>query len=331
MTAAHADAREEAPRSEVEEDHSLAVERALRECDDALAVQIDAAVRRFGGAALGVVDLPPLRGGRIEPEQLGVVAVLWWAREVEEAGLLEFTEKLAEGIFGGRLILPLRGSMAVIAEYRRERIHRFSLEERRLLYARLFEDSDVPSGGVPFAATFDSLVEALGDIARAPLQEPLTHLQARASTIGRELAAELSARSAGVAAFAARDIVQHVRTALRLLANREIVFALGPHPPFELVRIHARMVIGRDVDPSRHIARADAGRKILAWLARSAHGVVLPIGRRDEVVVAATTFQALPTSTDSATTPAPSTTTRLVERVAAPAPPSVLPDAARPS
>src|SRR5438128_1371966 len=60
-----------------------------------LALHLAAAVQRFGGAALGVVDLPPLTDGPLDPAQLRVGAALYWCMAVEQAGLLAAVEKLA--------------------------------------------------------------------------------------------------------------------------------------------------------------------------------------------------------------------------------------------
>jgi hypothetical protein len=92
----------------------------------------------------------------------------------------------------------------------------------------------------------------------------------RAGQIGLEIAGELSARATGIAAFAARDIVQQVRDALSLLADPELVGALGGGGPWTLVARHAPLLLGRRVEVERHVARALAGRALIEWLARNA-------------------------------------------------------------
>ena len=65
-------------------------------CERLLADHLAAAVQRFGAAALGVVDLPPLdEPDRPSAAQLRAAATLLWARHVDEAGLLDFTDALA--------------------------------------------------------------------------------------------------------------------------------------------------------------------------------------------------------------------------------------------
>lgn len=233
-----------------------------------LAEHLSAAVRRFGAAALGLIDLPPIETARPSRAELGVAAVLVWARHVEDTGLLDFIAALARAVHTGALPLPLTGPIVrrLVEWERRGRAERFTVEERHALYERTV--------GGELDATFARLVAALCEIGRAGRRESIRHLQVRAAQIGLELAGELSARATGIAAFAARDIVQQIRDALALLADPDLAQALGGGGPWTLLARHAPLLLDRRVEAERHVARALAGRAIVEWLAGNADRLV---------------------------------------------------------
>lgn len=230
-----------------------------------LAEHLSAAVRRFGTAALGLVDLPAIEQARPSRAELGVAAVLMWARHVDEAGLLDLVDALADGVVRGTLPLPIQGeAVRKLVQWRR-RHDRFVAEERRALYAHVIGELD---------ARIADLIEVLVDIGHAGRNASIRHLQVRAGVIGRELAGELTARATGIAAFAARDIVQQVRDALALLTDPDLVQALGGGSPWTLVLRHAPSLLRRPVNTTRAVARAMAGRELIEWLARNVDRLV---------------------------------------------------------
>jgi hypothetical protein len=249
-----------------------------------LAEHLSAAVRRFGTAVLGLVDLPPIEQARPGRAELGVAAVLMWARHVDEAGLLEVVDALAEGVVRGTLPLPIQGrAVQQLVQWRR-RPDRFVVEERRALYERVIGELD---------ARIADLVEVLIDIGHAGRRDSIRHLQVRAGVIGSDLAGELTARATGIAAFAARDIVQQVRDALAVLTDPDVVQALGGGSPWTLVARHAPSLLRRSVNTPRAVARAMAGRELIEWLARNVDRLVagtLAPSAADPVVRAALTY-----------------------------------------
>jgi hypothetical protein len=170
---------------------------------------------------------------------------------------------------------------------RRGRTERFTAEERRALYERTV--------GGELEAPFFQLVAALAEIGRAGRHEPLRHLQVRACQLGLALAGELSARATGIAAFAARDIVQQVRDALALLAEPELAQPLGGGGPWTLLARHAPALLDRRVAIEGQVARALAGRTLVEWLASNADRLVAGTAApapTDEVVRAALAYGA---------------------------------------
>jgi hypothetical protein len=230
-----------------------------------LAEHLSAAVRRFGTAVLGLVDLPAIEQARPSRAELGVAAVLMWARHVDEAGLLDVVDALAEGVVRGTLPLSIQGQAVLELVQWRRRPDRFVVEERHALYERCIGELD---------ARIADLVEVLVDIGHAGRHDSIRHLQVRAGVIGRELAGELTSRATGIAAFAARDIVQQVRDALALLTHPDVAQALGGGSPWTLVARHAPGLVRRSVNTARAVARAMAGRELIEWLARNADRLV---------------------------------------------------------
>jgi hypothetical protein len=236
-----------------------------------------AAVQTFGSAALGVIDLPSLAApGQIAPAQLRAAATLFWTMNVEGAGMPAFVDALAEAIWTGRMTLPIGGSASRLMEYRRGRDDRFTVDERRALYEQLFG----PATGFP--AQWVRLIDALVAFGTAPLDVGRSGMTARINEAALELAQGLSERAVGVIGFAGRTIVDHVRAALALLRDPEIANALGGGGVWQIIRRHAPFLMGRAVDPTPHLDRAEAGLTIIEWLAARAavleggQGGVLP-------------------------------------------------------
>lgn len=249
-----------------------------------LAEHLSAAVRRFGTAVLGLVDLPAIEQARPSRAELGVAAVLMWARHVDEAGLLDVVDALAEGVVRGTLPLPIQGQAVQKLVQWRRRTDRFAVEERHALYDHVIGELD---------ARIADLVEVLVDIGHAGRHDSTRHLQVRAGVIGRELAGELTARATGIAAFAARDIVQQVRDALAVLTDPDVAQALGGGSPWTLVARHAPGLLRRSVNTPRAVAKALAGRELIEWLARNVDRLLagtVALGAGDPVVRAALAY-----------------------------------------
>jgi len=265
--------------------------RQVDRCQRLLGDHLAAAVGVFGSAALGVIDLPPLTAaGRIAPAQIRAAATVFWCMNVEGAGLPAVVDALADALWDGRIQLPLGNAATRLMDYRRERDqHRFTAGERRAIYDRLF---GAPTG---FPEQWMALVGGLSELGRAPADVGTGELTARISVTALELAQGLSDRAVGIVAFAGREIVAHVQAALDLLRDPELSRALGGGGIWQIVRLHAPALLGRAVDPTPHIERAQAGLAILEWIAARAVGLeagALAIGRAEPVVRAADTWRA---------------------------------------
>jgi hypothetical protein len=191
-------------------------------------------------------------------------------------------------VVDGRLALPLTTGAARLMTYYRERHERFDAGERRALYARLFGDD---GGSGTFEPAMRSLCRLVSELGREPFDRGTATLAARINIVARDLAEWLSTHGAGITAFAAREIVADVRTALAIMRDPDLVHALGGVgvPVFSLIEMHAAEVLRHQVHPRAHLDRAAAGLTVLSWLADSAAALMdgRAMVRRDDPLVGA--------------------------------------------
>jgi hypothetical protein len=265
MTAATAPSLRASP---VDPGTAVEIERQLDLCQGLLDAYVAEAYRLYGGAALGVVDLPPLSGARIVGSHLGVAASLLWAREVEQAGLPGFVDALvlSRRMADGRVQLPRMvnypfsgPAMERLRAYLQASRDRPDEATRRSFYDRVFGD--------PFSRDFEALIDTLSRFGREPatLRANTARIQATAEVVG-EL---LTRRTQGAVQFATQQIIDAVRDGLRILRDPRVQQAMGrglSPSPFALIRAHAPRVLGRTVDDRRHLGRAQAGAAVLSWL-----------------------------------------------------------------
>jgi hypothetical protein len=273
--------------------------RDLESATRLLALHLTEAVRRLGAGALDVIDLPPLTGGAIEPGQLRAVAALFWAMEVDEAGVIDVADALAEGLRVGRVAIDPGRAAPLLFDWHRQRERRLTADERHAIYERLFGSDDV-------RGQLDQLIALLAAV--YTLEGPTPHLLAEISVAAEQLATSLSARSAGITAFAAREIVETIRSALAILESRDVLAAFGQRSVEGLLVSQGPALVGRALDPMTCFDRARAGQQILSWLAdvgASVEGGRVTVTPADAVVHAATGWQALGPSRAGAR-PAPS-------------------------
>ena len=273
---------------------SGAARRGLDACDRALAIHLAEAVQRFGATAPLSIDLPPVSAGRLDAGILHVASVLAWCWQVEAAGLPSFVEALAEGVMKGTLLLPIDAGGDQLGRYWKGRHERFSADERREVYGRIFGDPAVLDSG-EFPGLFEALVESLTEIGLVPTTQPLGAYVVRANVAARDLGAELSMRAGGIAAYAARDIVAHVRQGLALLGTPDIARSLGAGGVWNMIALHGPEVLGRQLTPRPHLAKAEAVHAVISWLADNAGSVgdlTATIGTLDPVVRAAESWRA---------------------------------------
>lgn len=224
-----------------------------------LALHLGAAITRFGTGAMRMIDLPPIADGPVVPDQVRVAAVLLWCRELEPSGLPSAVEVLVAAFVEGALPLGAGPAAATLGQLVHGRSERFAEGERRALYDRMFDPA--------FDEAFDRLAAQLDEVARSA-DGPLAPDLVRIAVVGREVAQLVSARAVGMAAFAAREIMGDIRTGWALLNQREIQGILMAPGPWEALRRLRELRGLPSATPA--VARATAGRAVLAWLADEA-------------------------------------------------------------
>jgi hypothetical protein len=231
----------------------------LAACDRLLAEHLAVAVERFGAAALGVIDLPPLPEGSVDPASVRAAAALFWAKHVEMAGLLLFAERLVDGVAKGTLLLPVSHASTELGRYKRALRDHLTYSERLALYDRVFDGE--------FDTQFSHLVEALSSMGRSAVGQGVPQHRAQIAIVGRNLAELLSSRMIGILAFAARDITQSIRLAIEILQHPEVKRALGGLGLWTTLELHGNEVVGHALEPMTATTLAGAGRRLLEWLA----------------------------------------------------------------
>jgi hypothetical protein len=212
-------------------------------------------------ADLGDIDLPDTAPTVEDARNLEVVAPLYLASELEQAGLLR-TGELVAGLFAsGAITQPLGPTAQLIASFWQGRRDRLAQAEREQLFAQVFE----PSGFYPqMQALCEALANQLDNPARASDVRARMQLREAAESLG----GWLSPHVAGMAQFAASDIMNALSQATRFLRDRLLQTAFGVHDLWGLVAA-VGSAQGQGADMGRQ--RVDLGRhgaEVLGWLAR---------------------------------------------------------------
>ena len=263
----------------------------LERCEVLLAQHLRAVRRAFGAYGLGIIDLPSLGPEPLVSAQIRVGAVLYWCYELELAGLLPFVEALGEALSTGALPLDDPTGARRLFRWWRRKSDRFTAPERKAVFNQVFDPGR-------FDGEMRLVVDALTEIGRTRRDLQLSGLQARLATASVSLGKTVSDRSVGIAAFAARDIVADIRTALGFLRDPALSRTLGGGSPWRVLSSWAPRLLGRSPPVHQHIQRARAGLQILAWIADNAGSLdagARRVGRTHVLVQAAESWRvALP-------------------------------------
>jgi hypothetical protein len=227
----------------------------------ALALALQATGRRGprlaqGLSELGAITLPddePVS----DPPALQAAAPLYFASELEAAGLLP-TADLVAGLFAsGAITQPLGPAARLVNDYWRARRERLDEGERSAIFARVVEQ--------PY---FGQLMRAL--CAAIVAQADGTDLRERVQleTAAASMSRFLGQRTDPMAVLAAGELVANVDQALGFLRDRLLQQAFGTRSLWQLVAVAgaARGLGAGEVQ--RHVDQGQAGQTVLLWLAR---------------------------------------------------------------
>lgn len=227
----------------------------------------------------GAIDLPDGAPNAMDAAQLRAAGPLYFAAELEAAGLLRCAELVAGLFASGAITQPLGPVAQSINTFWRGRRDRLEAGEREAIFNRVVEQPH-----------FDRLMTALcraivaqADNAdatgmRVDLRE---HVGLAASA--QALAEFLAQRMDAMASIAVRDVIDTINAAIGFLRDRMLQTAFGTHSLWALVATASSRdgtTPGSATDVQHHAERGRAGQSVLAWLAANYPSAALVLDPR---------------------------------------------------
>jgi hypothetical protein len=208
------------------------------------------------------LDTPPPAGH--DPALLAPIGPLYLAHELDQAGLLRTAELIAGLFASGAIEQPLGATAALLHEFWQKRTARLSADERAHLLGQTFE----PQVFYPRMERLCAALAAMADNAGvADVHEEVGLEQAAA-----DLAELMAARTGGMLAYAAEDIVGAIRSALEFMRDRSLLMAFGVRDVWGLVATTGAAQGVNESDVRRHVDLARSGAAVLVWLSGAAGG-----------------------------------------------------------
>ncbi|GAB4550147.1 MAG: hypothetical protein Tsb007_01170 [Rhizobacter sp.] len=232
---------------------------------------LDAGVRALGAAT--PIDLPELGGAptQFDAAVLAPLPSLYLARELDAAGLLR-TAELVAGLFAsGAITAPLEPQVGrTLHDFWQARHHRLGEQERSHLFAQVFEGTGFEAG---MRRVCLALVAMADNAGVEDLRESVGLEQAALS-----LADGLWPSISGMVAFAARDVIEALGVASRVLREKSLQAAFGVQDLWSLVATTQRAQGTSERSARDHVDRGRNGMVVLRWLAGAAsHGARLDL------------------------------------------------------
>lgn len=224
----------------------------------------------------GDIDLPGLTPATAEDQaQLRAIAPLYLAAQLEESQLLPAVETLTGLAISGGLSFDLGEAASQIEEFWRGRNERFQESERRAIFARLFgadevvNESPQTSLNQGFEDLMIDLCESLYKLDEESLSETAVSPQAhfRMLVAARNITDNLLTRSGGITAFASKEILTTIQSAVKILQQQSIQQGFGVRSLWPLVRAIASRYLQSRPNASVYVSRGKSGLIILSWLA----------------------------------------------------------------
>jgi hypothetical protein len=244
---------------------------------ESLADQAHARTISLALDAFGEIVLPDITPASADDQALiRAVAPLYLASQLEEAALLSAVETLCGLAISGGLPVDLGAAAPLIQTFWQHRNERFHENERRAFFARLFgvdeEKTSAPQQvNAPFENLFIDLSEALYKLDEQSLggNTGSPHAQTRILTAARNLAGNLLNHAGGIAAFAAKEIVSTIQSAVEILQQPAVQHAVGARSLWTAVHAIASRYLHADRETSSYVTRGKSGLIIMSWLADS--------------------------------------------------------------
>ena len=218
----------------------------------ALEVQSAVHVRALAGIDF---DLPPGTPSVEDRAALLAAAPLYFASELERAGLLTTAELIAGLFASGTINQPLGPVAKLLHEFWRGRRERLDVNERDAIFARVLE-----------APHYDRLMRALCESIVVQAEGRDLGRQVVLASHAQSLASFLAQRVDPMAVIAARDIVRNINTALVFLRDRALQSAFAVSDLWRLVAIVGSQGGTVGGSPQVHVERGRSGQTVLLWL-----------------------------------------------------------------
>ncbi len=218
---------------------------------------VEAQEQVLAAALAGIdFDLPDGTPSTQDRAQLNAAAPLYFASELERAGLLPAAELIAGLFASGAITQPLGPTAQLLHDYWRGRRARLDADERNAIYARVIE-----------APHFGRLMQALCQAIVSQADGGGLHEQVQLATCAQGLAAFLAPRVDPMAVMAARDIVESINTALLFLRDRLLQAAFAVRDLWRLLDIVGTQQGAVAGMSQQHVECGRNGQTVLLWLA----------------------------------------------------------------
>jgi hypothetical protein len=212
------------------------------------------------------IDLPDGAPDALDAAQLRAAGPLYFAAELEAAGLLRCAELVAGLFASGTITQPLGPVAQSINAFWRGRRDRLQAAERQAIFDRVLE-----------APHFERLMGALcraivaqADNADATGLRSDMREQVGLAASSQALAEFLAQRVDAMASIAVRDVIATINQAIAFLRDRMLQAAFGTHSLWSLVATASSadgVAPASASDAEGHAERGRAGQSVLAWLA----------------------------------------------------------------
>lgn len=238
----------------------------------------------------GAIDLPDGAPNAMDAAQLRAAGPLYFAAELETAGLLRCAELVAGLFASGAITQPLGPVAQTINTFWRGRRERLDAREREAIFNRVIE----PPHFERLMAALCRAIVAQADNADAAGVRPDLREHVGLAASARSLAEFLAQRVDAMASIAVRDIIDAVNQAIGFLRDRMLQAAFGTRSLWALVATAPGSDGTTRLDATaaqRHADRGRAGQAVLAWLASNDQRQALALDPRDaadtELIMAA--------------------------------------------
>lgn len=228
----------------------------------------------------GAIDLPAGAPNAMDAAQLRAAGPLYFAAELEAAGLLRCAELIAGLFASGAITQPLGPVSQSINAFWRGRRDRLEAGERQAIFDRVIEPPH-----------FERLMEALcraivaqADNADGAGARPDLREHVGLGMAAQSLAEFLAQRVDAMASIAVRDVIDTINQAIGFLRDRMLQAAFGTHTLWALVATAATADGTTPASATSVQAAAErgrAGQAVLAWLASHYDRSSLALDPRD--------------------------------------------------